>query len=212
MSRFLLPLFAFSFLLLLGVVTWSAQGLIETKHKQLDQAALNQVLDPSDYDNNLLDDVVLMSVKSGNSDFVKLDLLGLTRERLAFIAKQNGEVAYVIVPATASDGFNGYVDLLVELDMFGRIKSVRVVRTVRYDSLYGTLSIIPSSWLTLFEDKTFLDILRLSLSKIPADNEYDLFVGASVTPKTVSAKVYDALIFFQSNRVAFIQLASSNDV
>ena len=135
MSRFLLPLFAFSFLLLLGVVTWSAQGLIETKHKQLDQAALNQVLDPSDYDNNLLDDVVLMSVKSGNSDFVKLDLLGLTRERLAFIAKQNGEVAYVIVPATASDGFNGYVDLLVALDMFGRIKSVRVVRTVRSDSL-----------------------------------------------------------------------------
>lgn len=212
MSRFLLPLFAFSFLLLLGVVTWSAQGLIETKHKQLDQAALNQVLDPSDYDNNLLDDVVLMSVKSGNSDFVKLDLLGLTRERLAFIAKQNGEVAYVIVPATASDGFNGYVDLLVALDMFGRIKSVRVVRTVRSDSLYGTLSIIPSSWLTLFEDKTFRDILRLSWSKIPADNEYDLFVGASVTPKTVSAKVYDALIFFQSNRVAFIQLASSNDV
>jgi Na+-translocating ferredoxin:NAD+ oxidoreductase subunit G len=211
-SRFLLPLFAFSFLLLLGVVTWSAQGLIETKHKQLDQAALNQVLDPSDYDNNLLDDVVLMSVKSGNSDFVKLDLLGLTRERLAFIAKQNGEVAYVIVPATASDGFNGYVDLLVALDMFGRIKSVRVVRTVRSDSLYGTLSIIPSSWLTLFEDKTFRDILRLSWSKIPADNEYDLFVGASVTPKTVSAKVYDALIFFQSNRVAFIQLASSNDV
>jgi Na+-translocating ferredoxin:NAD+ oxidoreductase subunit G len=205
-------LFAFSFLLLLGVVTWSAQGLIETKHKQLDQAALNQVLDPSDYDNNLLDDVVLMSVKSGNSDFVKLDLLGLTRERLAFIAKQNGEVAYVIVPATASDGFNGYVDLLVALDMFGRIKSVRVVRTVRSDSLYGTLSIIPSSWLTLFEDKTFRDILRLSWSKIPADNEYDLFVGASVTPKTVSAKVYDALIFFQSNRVAFIQLASSNDV
>ncbi len=205
-------MFAFSFLLLLGVVTWSAQGLIETKHKQLDQAALNQVLDPSDYDNNLLDDVVLMSVKSGNSDFVKLDLLGLTRERLAFIAKQNGEVAYVIVPATASDGFNGYVDLLVALDMFGRIKSVRVVRTVRSDSLYGTLSIIPSSWLTLFEDKTFRDILRLSWSKIPADNEYDLFVGASVTPKTVSAKVYDALIFFQSNRVAFIQLASSNDV
>ncbi len=212
MNRFLLPLFALSLLLLLGVFAWSAQAHIESKHKLLDLAALNQVLNHSEYDNNLLDDVVLMSPKCGNSSFVNLELLGLTRDRLAYIAMRNGEVAYVIVPATASDGFNGYVDLLVALDMFGRIKSARVVSAVNSNSLYGALRIIPSNWLTLFEDKTFRDIRRLSWTKIPAENEYDLFVGASVTPKMVSAKVYDTLIFFQSNRVAFLQQASMNDI
>lgn len=210
--RFLLPSVSLSILILIAAFAWSTQALIESNKKQLDLAALSTIIASSDYDNNLLDDVILLSPQSNGSDFVKLELLGLQRERLAYIATLAGEVVYVIVPATAEDGFNGTVDLLVAMDMFGRIKSVRVVRTVGAESLYGGLSIIPSQWITLFANNTFRDIQRLSWTKITADKEYDLFVGASVTPKTVSAKIYDTLIFFQSNRIAFISKASDRGV
>lgn len=208
MSRFLIPCVALSIIGFIGFFAWTAQALIESNQKQLDLAALSEVLDPSEYDNDLLDDAVLLSPHGSNSNFFKLEQLGLQRDRLAYIAKRNNEVVYVIVPATAEDGFNGYVDLLIALDMFGRIKSVRVVQSRQTDAKYGVLSIIPSQWITLFAGNTFRGIQRLSWSAIAADNEYDLFVGASVTPKTVSSKIYDALVFFQSNRIAFIFMAN----
>jgi hypothetical protein len=86
-----------------------------------------------------------------------------------------------------------------------------VVQAMPSSGLYGMLRIIESQWMTLFEGNTFRDIQRLSWKTIPADNEHALFVGASVTPKTVSAKIYDVLIFFQSNWIAFLQ-AGSNDI
>ena len=212
MSRFLLPSVALSTIALLGGLAWATQAIIESNRKTLDLAALETILDPSDYDNSLIDDTVVLSPGSASSDFVKLELLGLQRDRLAYLAKRDNEVVYVVVPATAEDGFNGYVDLLVVLDMFGRIKSVKVVREAGGQSLYGQLRIIPSKWISLFADNTFRDIQRLSWAKISAENEYDLFVGASITPKTVSAKIYDTLIFFQSNRIAFLNKATVNGV
>ena len=212
MSRYLLPLVAFGMLMLIAALAWSAHGRIENTNKLLDLAALNAIIPSADYDNNLIESVIPLSPRSTESAFVKLELLGLQRERLSYVATKEGKVVYVIVPATAEDGFNGFVDLLVALDMFGRIKSVKVVRAIESNELYGSLRIIPSKWITLFADNTFRDIQRLSWTKISPDSEYDLFVGASVTPKTVSAKIYDTLIFFQSNRMAFINMAGINDI
>jgi Na+-translocating ferredoxin:NAD+ oxidoreductase RnfG subunit len=52
---------------------------------------------------------------------VRLNSLGLRHDRLAYLAKSKGELTMVIIPATAQDGLNGEVDLLVAIDMFGRI-------------------------------------------------------------------------------------------
>ncbi len=212
MIRFLLPFVILGIVVLIGGFAWTSQGLIDSNRKQLDVAALESLIDPVEHDNSLIDDAIVLSPASSGSDFVKLELLGLRRDRLAYLAKREGEVVYVVVPATAEDGFNGYVDLLVALDMFGRIKAVRVVQNPATNSLYGELRIIPSQWISLFANNTFRDIQRLSWSKISANNEYDLFVGASITPKTVSAKVYDTLVFFQSNRIEFINKAKNNAI
>ena len=101
-----------------------------------------------------------------------------------------------IIPAAAQDGFNDEVDLLVVIDMFGRIQGARVLQDMPSSGLYGMLRIIESQSMKLFEGNTFRDIQRLSWQTTPADNEHALFVSAPVTPKTVSAKIYDVLIFF----------------
>ena len=59
--------------------------------------------------------------------------------------------------------------------------------------------------MTEFSGSSMRDIMRISWSKIGSENEYDQFVGASITPKTVSNRIYDALVFFQSNRIALMQ-------
>lgn len=182
---------------------------ISFNRKQLDRQALAELLPPGSFDNDPLADVVVLPSNLSAVPWVQLELLGLRRDRLAYIAKSADETVAVVVPATAEDGFNGYVDLLVAVDMFGRLQAVRVIEQAETPALFGVLQVIESSWIKLFSGNTFRDIQRLSWQTISAENEYDLFVGASVTPKTVSAKIYDTLIFFQSNRIAFIEAVNS---
>lgn len=195
---------------LLVFASRASESQILENRKSLDRTALAQVLPSASYDNDLLDDVVRLPGNTNEGGWVRLELLGLKHDRLAYLAKSNGEVTMVIVPATAEDGFNGEVDLLVAIDMFGRIQAASVLDDMQGSGLYGMLRVIESQWMKLFKGNTFRDIQRLSWQTIPADNEYDLFVGASVTPKTVSAKIYDVLVFFQSNRIAFIEGAASD--
>jgi Na+-translocating ferredoxin:NAD+ oxidoreductase RnfG subunit len=50
----------------------------------------------------------------------------------------------VIIPAGAQDGFNREVDLLVAIDMFGRVQRARVLQDMLSSGLYGMLRIIAS--------------------------------------------------------------------
>lgn len=211
LQRYFLAIAIFFIVGLIVVISHVSQSRILENRKNLDRNALAHVLPLDSYDNDLLADVVRLPSDATKGGWVRLELLELKHDRLAYLAKSKGEVLTVIVPATADDGFNGEVDLLVAIDMFGRIQAARVLQDMPQSGLYGMLRIIESQWMKLFEGNTFRDIQRLSWQTIPADNEYDLFVGASVTPKTVSAKIYDVLVFFQSNRMAFLQ-ATANDI
>ena len=141
----------------------------------------------------------------GDSSLVNTELLGLRQERLAYLAKSRGEVVAIVAPATADDGFNGYVDLLVAVDMTGRILAARVIRDLSTFQLKGTVDVIESQWMKGFDGNAMRDIRRISWQTIGPDNEYDQFVGASITPISVSDRLYDTLVFVQSNRIALME-------
>ena len=157
-----------------------------------------------DYDNDLLVNTFYLSTSDGQSNVINMHLLGLRQDRLAYIAKRDDEVVGIVVPATADDGFNGYVDLLIAVDMLGHITAARVIKELRTTELYGVVDVIESQWMKEFDGNAMRDIRRISWQKIEADNEYDQFVGASITPKTVSDRIYNALVFVQSNRIALM--------
>ncbi|MFK7864085.1 MAG: hypothetical protein AB8B95_07655 [Pseudohongiellaceae bacterium] len=203
--RFTIPVLCCVMLVLVVVSSELSRSQITENQKELDRTALVELLPPGSYDNDPLRDTVLLDSDEDTKDWVGIELLGLRRNRLAYIAKSDDDVTAVVVPATAEDGFNGYVDLLVAINMYGRLQAVRVIKESSSRDSFGVLEIIQSSWIKLFSGNTFRDIKRLSWQKISSDQEYDLFVGASVTPKSVSAKIYDTLIFFQPNRIAFIE-------
>jgi electron transport complex protein RnfG len=111
----------------------------------------------------------------------------------------------VTVPASLEDGFNGKIDLLIAVDMFGRISAARVIEDIDAEQLFGVVDVIDSKWMNGFAGNSMRDILRLSWQPITAENEYDQFVGASITPKSVANQVYDAPVFYQSNRIELIR-------
>jgi len=210
MSQFLksnLPQFAVLAicLVLLGVIHLLTGDGVLVARQEFDRRNLNQFFEDGSFDNDLVIDSYLLPANVKNEKLSNLQLLNLDRDRLAYIARKDGQAVAVAVPATAEDGFNGKIDLLVAVDMYGRISAARVIEDINSDQLFGVVDVIDSTWMNEFTGNSMRDILRLSWQPIIAENEYDQFVGASVTPKSVANKIYDALVFYQSNRIELIQ-------
>ena len=191
--------------LLLGLLNvFIDDELLRTK-QEFDRLGLREFFVEGSFDNDLVVDTYLLSAHAEQEKLSNLHLLNLDHDRLAYIARRGGEAVAVAVPATADDGFNGKIDLLVSIDMFGRIGAARVVEDIDTDNLYGVVDVIESKWMNEFSGNSMRDILRLSWQPITAKNEYDQFVGASITPKSVANQIYDALVFYQSNRIELIR-------
>ena len=193
------------FFFLLGVLNLvTGDGVLEAR-QEFDRRNLYQFFEAGSYDNDLVLDSYLLSPVTGQAKLSNVHLLNLDRDRLAYIARKDGRAVAVAVPASAEDGFNGKIDLLIAVDMFGRISAARVIEDIDYEQLFGVVDVIDSKWMNGFAGNSMRDILRLSWQPITAENEYDQFVGASITPKSVANQIYDALVFYQSNRIELMR-------
>ena len=210
MSQFLkdnFPQFAVlvAFFVLFGVLNLvSGDGLLEAR-QEFDRRNLYQFFEAGSFDNDLVLDSYLLPAVAKHEKLSNLHLLNLDRDRLAYIARKDGQAVAVAVPAIAEDGFNGKIELLIAVDMFGRISAARVIEDIDSEQLFGVVDVIDSKWMNGFTGNSMRDILRLSWQPITAENEYDQFVGASITPKSVANQIYDALVFYQSNRIELIR-------
>ncbi|MBT7227747.1 MAG: FMN-binding protein [Gammaproteobacteria bacterium] len=191
-----------SLLLLLNNVT---DDSLLAARQEFDRRNLYQFFEEGSFDNDLVLDSYLLTADNESEKLENLHLLNLDRDRLAYIARKDGKAIAVAVPATADDGFNGKIELLVAVDMYGRISAARVIEDINSDQLYGVVDVIGSKWMDEFAGNSMRDILRLSWQAITADNEYDQFVGASITPKSVANQIYDAFVFYQSNRIELMR-------
>ena len=191
-----------SLLLLLNNVT---DDSLLAARQEFDRRNLYQFFEEGSFDNDLVLDSYLLTADNESEKLENLHLLNLDRDRLAYIARKDGKAVAVAVPATADDGFNGKIELLVAVDMYGRISAARVIEDINSDQLYGVVDVIGSKWMDEFAGNSMRDILRLSRQAITADNEYDQFVGASITPKSVANQIYDAFVFYQSNRIELMR-------
>ena len=191
-----------SLLLLLNNVT---DDSLLAARQEFDRRNLYQFFEEGSFDNDLVLDSYLLTADNESEKLENLHLLNLDRDRLAYIARKDGQAVAVAVPTTADDGFNGKIELLIAVDMYGRISAARVIEDINSDQLYGVVDVIGSKWMDEFAGNSMRDILRLSWQAITADNEYDQFVGASITPKSVANQIYDALVFYQSNRIELMR-------
>ena len=192
------------FVLLGALNLLTGAGLLEAR-QEFDRRNLYQFFEAGSFDNDLVLNSYLLPAVAEHEKLSNLHLLNLDRDRLAYIARKEGKAVAVAVPASAEDGFNGKIDLLIAVDIFGRISAARVIEDIDAEQLFGVVDVIDSKWMNGFAGNSMRDILRLSWQPITAENEYDQFVGASITPKSVANQIYDALVFYQSNRIELIR-------
>ncbi len=187
-----------------GSSAFLSEDILEAR-REFDRQNLFRILTPDSFNNDLILDAFVLPPEPGTAELINLELLGLRRDRLAYVARNDTEAVAVILPLTVDDGFNGRLDLLLGVDMMGRIEAARVLASARTDNLYGEVDIIDSRWMADFSGSGMRELRRPTWQPIKHDDGFDQFVGASITPKAVARGMYDALVFFQSNRVVLMQ-------
>ena len=98
---------------------------IATRDKIIDNerqtllTAINALVDSSEYDNDILADVLVLSATKK---------LGTEEESIAYRARKAGQAVAVVFTSIAPNGYNGKIKLLVGIYADGSLAGVRVIQ------------------------------------------------------------------------------------
>ena len=83
-------------------------------------------------------------------------------DRLAYTTERNNKLITIVLPATIEDGFNVYVDLLVAIDMHGKIATAIFIREIDGHELFRVAEVIKSQKVEEFSHITIRGIQRIN--------------------------------------------------
>jgi electron transport complex protein RnfG len=193
-----LGLFALGTALLLTLVNLGTRARIAEQRLAAERAALEEVLPPTRHDNDLLADAFTLA--PDDSSYAQLELLGLSTPRQAYIARQDGEVSGVILPAETGAGYSGTIVQLVGIDRDGNITGVRVLQHNETPGLGDKVEPRKHPWIFGFDGRSLRNTDTVLWAVKKDGGDFDQFVGATITPRAVVGAVHQALQFFEANR------------
>lgn len=118
----------------------------------------------------------------------------------AYRARKQGRPVAVILRFAAIDGYNGRINLLVGIDVTGRLTGVRVTSHKETPGLGDGIEVERSDWILDFDGKS-LQQPPLEQWGVRRDGGvFDQMSGATITPRAVVNGVKRALIYFQQHQ------------
>ncbi|MFY8325909.1 electron transport complex subunit RsxG [Pseudoalteromonas sp. ZZD1] len=168
------------------VQQFTADSIAEQERKQL-STQLQEVLDPTFYDNILYNDCALINEP----------LLAKTPQ-IVYRARKNGEPVALVMRHVTPKGYSGDIELLTAVFANGDIAGVRVTKHEETPGLGDKIEIKKSPWITVFNDKTVLGENDERWAVKKDGGSFDQFTGATITPRAVVGSVKHAVLFSQT--------------
>ncbi len=166
---------------LLAGTYWLTRGPIEASAQARLLRELNAVLPPERYDNAL------------SKDTVRVEDPRLGGAQTVYRARLGGQPAALILTATASEGYSGPIQLLIGIDLEGRITGVRVTQHRETPGLGDKVERRKSDWVLAFDGRSLDDPGDAGWAVRKDGGIFDQFAGATITPRAVVAAVHNAL-------------------
>lgn len=180
-----------------GTVSLLRHGTLEriqAAERHAQSRALGELLPAGSYDNDLLTSSIMINEP----------LLGHRAPQPAYLARKNGQITAVILPATAPDGYSGAIHLLIGVQHEGRLTGVRVLAHHETPGLGDRIELAKSSWIRGFEGKSLESPDELGWTVKKDGGDFDQFAGATVTPRAVVKAVHQTLQYFQANKAMLL--------
>ena len=188
----LLAIFAICTTLLIAGTYLSTRDRIVLEKRKAEEKALLEVIPRERHDNSMLDETITVGPGAAG--------LGLTGEKRIYVARKEGDIVAVVIPATAPDGYTGAIDLIVGVNLDGSIAGVRALAHKETPGLGDKVDIKKSDWVLDFNGRS-LENPDISGWAVKKDKgEFDQFTGATITPRAVVAATLRTLQYAQANR------------
>jgi electron transport complex protein RnfG len=176
---------------LVALVHDRASPQIEASQRAAQLRQLTAILGDIAYDNDPLTDTRVVHDP---------ELLGTTEPRVAHRVRRNGAPTAVLLNTVAPDGYTGSIQLLVAIDVDGRLIGVRVLEHGETPGLGDFIEERRSDWIHQFDGRS-LGAPPASRWQVRKDGgEFDQYTGATVTSRAVTHAVRDALEYFERHR------------
>jgi electron transport complex protein RnfG len=188
---------------LFAILTAGLVALVQlnTKERIVEQetkarlAALYELVPESYRDNDLLADSYMLSIREG------------AEPQSVFLARSGGSVSAIILPWTAPDGYTAPIQLLVAIDVDGELIGVRVVSHKETPGLGDSIELTKSDWILGFDGRSIANTAAGVWAVKKDGGEFDQLTGATITPRAIVSAVYEALRFFEANKIALLNQA-----
>ncbi|MDK9726225.1 MAG: electron transport complex subunit RsxG [Sterolibacteriaceae bacterium MAG5] len=145
------------------------------------QASLAQVLPEGSYDNELLQDTVVV-------DQVTI-----------YKARKDGAVTGAVFQMAAR-GYAGDIVVLMGVDAGGTLLGARVIKHQETPGLGDKIELAKSKWIRDFEGKSLEDPKPEKWAVRKDGGVFDQFAGATITPRAVVKAVKQGLDFYAAHR------------
>lgn len=182
-------------MLIVGSVRWFSADRILASEQAMLELRLQQVLSPSQYNNNPGEDIRIIDTKGGPVTVYR--------------ARIDGKAVAAIFDITSGRGYAGPIRILIGILENGEISAVRVLSHKETPGLGDDIEISRSDWINGFTGKSSIE-LGGQLSdrdwQVKKDGGvFDQFTGATITPRAVVNSVYSTLRLYQIHRKEVFQ-------
>ncbi len=195
-NSLILGVFALLAAAALALVNLGTQDRIAKAERAAKQKALFEIVPADQLDNDLLQDTIKLPSLTHEH-------LGVDANQPVYIARRQGQVTALIIPAMAHDGYSGDIAMIVGVNRDLTIAGVRVIAHKETPGLGDKIEIKKSNWILNFNGKS-LQAPVISEWLVKKDGGiFDQFAGATITPRAVVKKIRDVLEFVQAHPELF---------
>jgi electron transport complex protein RnfG len=156
---------------------------------------LSAVLPPERYDNDL------------SVDTLQVEDAALGGNSTIYRARKNGRPVALILTVKALDGYSGPIDLLVGVDISGRLTGVRVTQHRETPGLGDKIETRKSDWILDFDGRSLGDPAEEQWAVRKDGGVFDQFTGATITPRAIVQAVASTLKWVADHRDALFEAA-----
>ena len=166
--------------------------------KQARSKALLEIVPVGQFDNNLLDNAFWLEAEAQ---------LGLKEAGEAFVALDQGQARYFILPLVAPDGYTAPIRLIMSVDLSGTVIGLRVIEHKETPGLGDKIDIKKSDWVRLFEGRSLENTPESAWAVKKDGGEFDQLTGATITPRAIVRAVYKGLQYFNAHKPELLAAA-----
>jgi electron transport complex protein RnfG len=197
---FMLAVFAIVATSLVALTEKATRNTIIDNEKKTLLAAINALVDSSAYDNDIVNDVLVLDSNAR---------LNTTEKSVVYRARKNGKAVAAVFTSIAPNGYSGKIKLLVGVNVDGTLAGVRVISHKETPGLGDKIDVKKTDWILQFKG---LSLTRPEGSKweVKKDGgQFDQFTGATITPRAVVQAIKNALYFFDNNQDELFKVEQS---